>query len=79
VIRLAIERGARRLSLGQSTWEAKMRFGARPRPLWIALQHRSALVSAALRAARGPLFPAPRLVEHHVFAARAEAPGAGSA
>lgn len=68
VIQLAIERGARRLSLGQSTAEPKLRFGAVPKPLWIAVRHRNAAVHAALSAARGPLFPAQTFPPHRVFA-----------
>ena len=67
VIRLALERGARRLSLGQSTALAKLRFGAVPRPLWIATRHRRAPLTAALRAARGPLFPVPTFPARRVF------------
>jgi predicted N-acyltransferase len=74
-VRLAIERGAARLSLGQSTETAKARFGARPDPRWIAVRHRSAAVTALLRAGRSQLFPAPEPPERRVFtepAARAE-------
>ena len=46
VVRLAIERGANRLSLGQSTEIAKARFGARSIPLWVGLRHRSRAVTA---------------------------------
>jgi predicted N-acyltransferase len=68
VIRVALERGARRLSLGQSTEIAKARFGARSAPLWIALRHRSPVLSTALRWARRPLFPPRSYPACRVFA-----------
>lgn len=67
VVRLAIARGARYLSLGQSTEVAKARFGAGSVPLWIALRHRSSAVTAVLRAGRTVLFPAKRVPPRHVF------------
>ena len=79
VIRLAIERGACCLALGQRAPSAKMRFGAIPRPLWVGLSHRNALVNAALRAARGPLFPAPTFPARRVFARPDSATPDGSA
>ncbi|HVP39789.1 MAG TPA: GNAT family N-acetyltransferase, partial [Candidatus Saccharimonadales bacterium] len=68
VVRAAIGRGAARLSLGQSTGVAKSRFGARPEPRWIALRHKSAAVTAVLRAAETRLFPEPREPARRVFA-----------
>jgi predicted N-acyltransferase len=67
VVRVAIERRARRLSLGQSTETAKARFGARAVPLWIGLQHRRRAVTSALRAGQGVLFPDHAVPERHVF------------
>jgi hypothetical protein len=67
VIRLAIERGALRVSLGQSTDTAKARFGAVAVPLWIGLAHRSRAVTAAMRAGRRVLFPAHGAVRRRVF------------
>jgi len=66
-VRLAIERRANRLSLGQSTAEPKLRLGAIPRPLSIALRHRNAVVHTALRATRGTVFPEPDFPSHRVF------------
>lgn len=67
VVRLAIARGARRLSLGQSTETAKARFGARAVPLWIGLQHRRRVVTSILRVGRSVLFPERAVPERHVF------------
>jgi hypothetical protein len=67
VIRLAIERGAKRISLGQSTDTAKARFGAVAVPLWIGLVHRSAALTAAMRWGRRVLFPEHGTVSRHVF------------
>ncbi len=75
VVRLAIERGASRLSLGQSTEVAKARFGARSIPLWIGLQHRNPTVTAMLRGGRRVLFPEKVVPERHVF--RCSAANAG--
>jgi hypothetical protein len=68
VVRFAIERGARAVSLGQSTLEAKARFGAEPAPLWVAVRHRSPAVRALLRTGRRALFPEPAAPRHRVFA-----------
>lgn len=68
VLRLAIARGARRVSLGQSTEVAKARFGADAVPLWIGLRHRSRIVQATFRGAQDALFPAKPIPERHVFA-----------
>jgi predicted N-acyltransferase len=67
VIRLATERGAKRISLGQSTDVAKARFGAVAVPLWIGLAHRSRAVTAAMRSARRVLFPSHGAVRRRVF------------
>jgi predicted N-acyltransferase len=69
VVRFAIDCGVRRLSLGQSTSAAKVRFGARPRGLWMAVRHENAIVNAALRCGRGVLFPVPKEPERRVFQA----------
>lgn len=74
----AIERGARTVSLGQSSETAKARFGADPAPLWIALRHQNAVVSAALCAGRRQLFPTKPHPARRVFA-RNDALPAGSA
>jgi hypothetical protein len=74
VIRLAIERGAKAVSLGQSTLEAKARFGAEPAPLWVALRHRSPVVRAMLRSGRRALFPEPVSPRHRVFGGGGIAP-----
>ena len=74
VVRLAIERGANRLSLGQSTEIAKARFGARSIPLWIGLQHRARTVTAVLRGGRRVLFPEKAVPERHVFRTSASLP-----
>lgn len=67
VVRLAVQRGARYVSLGQSTEVAKARFGGESVPLWIALRHRRAAVTTALRAGAGALFPAKAVPARHVF------------
>ena len=66
-IRLAIERKASRLSLGQSTEIAKARFGAQAVPLWIGLKHRSRTLTVALRGGRRVLFPERAAPDRHVF------------
>lgn len=66
-IRFAIERGARFLSLGQSTETAKGRFGAVSVPLWIALRHESDLLNGALHHGAGFLFPAKKIHAPRVF------------
>ncbi len=67
VIRCAIERGVRQLSLGQSTETSKARFGARPVPLWIALRHRRRAVTRGMRAGRHILFPTRQVPTRRVF------------
>ncbi len=67
VIRLAIVRGARVLSMGQSTEIAKTRFGGRVVPLWAAMCHRNYAVQAAFRAARQRLFPRKTVPVRRVF------------
>ncbi|UCG86480.1 MAG: GNAT family N-acetyltransferase [Gemmatimonadota bacterium] len=67
VLKLAIQCGARRLSLGQSTEIAKARFGARPVPLWIGLRHRSRTVTATLRRGQRVFFPEKSLPQRRVF------------
>jgi predicted N-acyltransferase len=74
VVRLAIERRARYLSLGQSTEIAKARFGGQPVPLWAGLRHRNAAFSLALRGGRRALFPAKEVPQRHVF--RSQGPAA---
>ncbi len=66
-IRLAIARGARTLSMGQSTEIAKTRFGGQLVPLWAAVRHRSRAVTALLRAGRRQLFPPKSAPVRHVF------------
>lgn len=66
-IRLAIARGARYLSMGQSTEIAKTRFGGKVVPLWVAMRHRNRAVHALLRAGRQQLFPAKAPPVRHVF------------
>ena len=72
VVRLAIERRATRLSLGQSTDDAKVRCGAAAEPRWIALRHRAPAVRALLAAGRRRLFPEPVSPRRRVFAARGD-------
>lgn len=67
VIRLAIARGARVLSMGQSTEIAKTRFGGRIVPLWAAMRHRNRAVQTVVQAARRQLFPRRRAPVRHVF------------
>jgi predicted N-acyltransferase len=67
VVRLAIGRGARYLSLGQSTEIAKARFGGQPVPLWVGLRHRNAACTWALRRGRRVLFPAKEVPPRRVF------------
>lgn len=67
VIRLAIQRRSRRLSLGQSTDVAKARFGAQSVPLWIGLRHRSKSLTAVVRHAQRVLFPTGTVPQRHVF------------
>jgi hypothetical protein len=67
VIRLGIERGVERISLGQSTDMAKARFGAESVPLWIGLAHRSRALTGAMRGGRRVLFPEHAAVERRVF------------
>jgi hypothetical protein len=78
-IGVATERGARAFCLGQSTEEAKARFGARPAPLWVALRHRSAALTAALRAGQGVLFPERPYPLRRAFAEPARRPAASAA
>lgn len=66
-VRFAIRRRAAYLSLGQSTLTAKARFGAKPVPLWLALRHRSAVLSRTLAAGRRKLFPDTELPRRQVF------------
>jgi hypothetical protein len=66
-IRLAIDLGARRLSLGQSTLTAKSRFGCLIEPLWIALRHRDPAVNLLLRRGSRILFPPEKAPERRVF------------
>lgn len=66
-VRLAIERGARRLSLGQSTEVAKARFGATPSPLWTAIRHREKTVNVILRRGCRVMFPTKQIPPRHVF------------
>jgi predicted N-acyltransferase len=70
LIRFAIDRSVRRLSLGQSTSVAKARFGAEGIGLWMAVRHELAAANAFLRAGARYLFPAPEKPERHVFAFR---------
>jgi len=67
VVRLTIDRGARSLSLGQSTEIAKARFGGETVPLWVALRHRSTAITALLRGGRRLLFPAKSVPPRRVF------------
>lgn len=67
VIRLAIARGARALSMGQSTEIAKTRFGGQIVPLWVATRHSNPVVHGLLRAGRRQLFPAKAAPVRHVF------------
>lgn len=67
VIRLAIARGARVLSMGQSTEIAKTRFGGQVVPLWTAVRHRNRAVQTLLRTGRRSLFPAKSPPVRHVF------------
>ena len=46
VIRFAIQRGAHRLELGQSSNVAKARFGSSTKPLWLALRHTNPVIRA---------------------------------
>jgi len=67
VVRVAIDCGVTRLSLGQSTDVAKARFGAATAPLWIALRHRRAAGRWVLRKGGRVMFPARAAPTRHVF------------
>jgi hypothetical protein len=77
VIRLAISRGARVLSMGQSTEIAKTRFGGKIMPLWAAMRHRNPAVQALFRAARRQLFPRKSVPVRRVFREGEAVGGAG--
>ena len=72
VIRFAIHSGGHHLSLGQSTEAAKARFGARPKPLWIAVRHRLTAVNTLLQRGSSVLFPERSTPRCRVFSEGAE-------
>jgi predicted N-acyltransferase len=69
VLRYGAECGVERVVLGQSTDTAKARFGAESVPLWIAVAHRTRVVTGTMRRAERLLFPARAPVQRRVFRA----------
>jgi hypothetical protein len=67
VVRQGITSGARWLHLGQSTGQAKTRFGATSATRWIALQHRVRPVNGLLACGHRVLFPDPPKIHRRVF------------
>jgi len=68
VVAIAIESGARRLEMGQTSYEMKTRMGAEEDPRSIYLRYRGAMAHAALRSVSPALFPTHRSPQRRVFA-----------
>lgn len=70
VVRQAIRWGSTSLELGQTSWELKLRLGARLTPRYLFLRHRNGLANRALRASLPLLFPERRFGSRRVFRGR---------
>ncbi|MGH9346499.1 MAG: GNAT family N-acetyltransferase [Vicinamibacterales bacterium] len=68
VVAAAIDSGARRLELGQTSYDMKSRMGAREDPRFIYLRYRRALGHSILRGVAPALFPAYPYPARRVFA-----------
>jgi SAM-dependent methyltransferase len=67
VLRLAIERGCREIHWGQTSLDAKGRFGGAAHPLWFFFKFRHAWLNRALRSIGPILFPERRQTERRVL------------
>jgi predicted N-acyltransferase len=67
IVAQAIRQGAKRLELGQTTYDLKGRLGAETSPRWLYAKCPQQAVHIMLRAATGVLFPAVSLPSRRVF------------
>jgi hypothetical protein len=67
IVAQAIRLGAKRLDLGQTTYDLKGRLGAEMSPRWIFIRCPNPAVHLTLRAASGALFPAVLPTPRRVF------------
>lgn len=68
VVAAAIEAGARRLELGQTSYEMKSRMGAEESPRYLFLRYRGRVRHSLLRGFSGALFPTHEYPRRRVFA-----------
>jgi hypothetical protein len=80
VLRLALERGCTMLHWGQTSLDAKGRFGGVAQPLWFFIKFRRAWVGWLVRALSGLLFPQRTQTRRHVLRpTRTDAGASGAA
>lgn len=67
IIKYAIDNGFNEVELGQNSYEAKIRFGAEVKPLYMFVKHRNRAIDRLLYKFRNSLFPETTYTERNVF------------